>query len=136
MPLVATEQNGLDSSDYSGLPNSITVSAGNSSASFSLSIVDDALDDDGETLLVSFGSLPRGIFEGTPATATIGIQDNDEPPPLVILWEATLTVGNHGGYYGYGTSTSGGPPGSLPDRDFDWQGITFSVDQLLLNPYS
>ena len=43
-----------------------------------------------------------------------------------------MTVGRGGGYAGYGADTGG----TLSDDEFSWQGRTYTVEALLLNPFS
>ena len=56
IPLVVTEHSGLTGADYSGVPSSVSLGAQETSASFSVSIVDDSVDDDGESLEIAFGT--------------------------------------------------------------------------------
>ena len=51
------------------------------------------MDDDDESVLLSFGTLPAGVSAGSPATATVNITDNDVPSVTVRYEQATYTVG-------------------------------------------
>ena len=53
--------------------------SGDSSASFTISTVDDS-DRDSETLDLSFGDLPEDVSEGTQATAQVNINDTTPAP--------------------------------------------------------
>ena len=79
IPLSATNQNGASNADYSGVPNSLTFSATETQKTFTFSATDDAVDDDGESVKLGFGSLPAGVSAGTTNETTISITDNDVP---------------------------------------------------------
>ena len=128
IPLVVTEHSGLTGADYSGVPSSVTLGAQETSASFSVSIVDD----DGESLEIAFGPLPDGVRLGLPAATTIVIEDNDEVPVEVTVWSATLTVGSYGASMGYARQGTGAPAGSISDDSFNWNDRNYRIDKLLL----
>ena len=78
IPLTATNENGATNADYSGVPNSVTFESGETSKDITFSATDDSVDDDGESVQLSFGStLPTGVTEGTPGTTTVSITDDD-----------------------------------------------------------
>ena len=67
-------------------PEYVTFSASETTKTFTVTAVDDGVDDDGETVTLAFGdALPRGVTEGTPVAATVTLADNDD--------EATGTPG-------------------------------------------
>ena len=66
--------------DVSGVPASVTIAAAATATSFEVTAVADTEDDAGETLTLSLGERPPWLGEGTPATATITIQEAAEPP--------------------------------------------------------
>ena len=67
IPITIDEQDGAGSDDYSGVPSSVTFNAGETSKSFTFMAVDDELNDDGESVSLSFGSpLATGVTSGTP----------------------------------------------------------------------
>ena len=134
IPLVVTEHNGLTGADYSGVPSSVSLGAQETSASFSVSIVDDSVDDDGESLEIAFGTLPDGVRLGSPAATTIAIEDNDEVPVEVTVWSANLTVGSYGASMGYDRGSQGTPGGGISDDSLDWEGRTYRVNKLTLRP--
>ena len=132
VPLTFVHQGGLSSDDYSGLPESVTFSAGDASPVIIISITDDADDEPGESLSIGFGTLPRGVTLGTHSEVVLTIQDND--PTTETLLSATMTVGNYGGYRGFiAGATHGSPNGSLTDVDFVLNGVTYMVSDLLRN---
>ena len=77
VPLTAVGSNGADASDWSGVPDEVVFGAGDTSKSFTVAAVDDTVDDDGEMVELSFGTLPSGLVAATPATATLTIGDDD-----------------------------------------------------------
>lgn len=81
IPLTVTHQNEASASDYSGMPSSVTFAAGETSKTFTVTATDDEDDDDGESIRLSFGSLPAKFNTGTPSTVTITITDNDTSYP-------------------------------------------------------
>ena len=52
----------------------------------------DIVDDDGESVLLSFGTLPTGVSAGSPATATVNITDDDVPAVTVRYEQSIYTV--------------------------------------------
>ena len=78
VPIQATGQNGASGADYSGVPTSVTFNSGDTAKTFSFQAAQDTLDDDGESVQLSFGpTLPTGVTEGAPGTATVSITDDD-----------------------------------------------------------
>ena len=72
--------------DYSGVPDNVTfIDGGELSQTFTITAVDDAGDDDGESILLGFGNVPTGITRGTGATVTI---DDDDVPDVVVSFAA------------------------------------------------
>ena len=88
----ATAQ-GETGADYSGVPGSLVFGASEVMKSFTVMAVDDAVDDDDESVLLSFGSpLPTGISGGRTTTATMMLTDDDDPEVEVSFGEAAYTV--------------------------------------------
>lgn len=83
VPLLATHHGGATPSDYR-VPGSVTFSSRQTERTFTFTATDDSADDDGEAVVLSFGSLPSRV-SGDDETM-IAIQDNDAsggggPPP-------------------------------------------------------
>ena len=85
VPIDAAGRGGAGSSDYSGVPASVTFASGETEHTFTLAAVSDAVDDDGESVLLSFGSLPAGVSEGSPDEATVSIVDDPADVPSVAV---------------------------------------------------
>ena len=88
--LNGTAQNGTD---YQNLSGSVTISAGSSSASITLTPIDDSSVEGSETAVLSL-SANSTYTVGSPNSATVTIADNDQPPPpLVADFTASALLG-------------------------------------------
>ena len=82
IPIVATNQGDASDADRSGIPSEVTFNAGETRQAITIMATDDEADDDGESVLLSFGaSLPHRVSEGNVSETTVSIADNDEPEP-------------------------------------------------------
>ena len=77
VPISVTRESGAATSDYSGIPSTVTFNSGDTSESFTFTAVDDDIDDDGEKVKLSFGTLPARVTEGGVDESTVSITDND-----------------------------------------------------------
>ena len=93
IPIEKTNQGGATTADYSGVPQNVTFDSGDTSESFTFTAETDTVDDDGESVKLSFGaSLPAGVSAVTPATSTVTITDDDVPSVTVSFGSAAYTV--------------------------------------------
>ena len=92
IPLLKVNQGGATSADYSGVPASVTFTSGDTSATFTFSAESDSADDDGESVRLTFGTLPNAVSAGNPAATTVSITDDDDPAVTVSFAQATYTV--------------------------------------------
>ena len=90
--LTTTDQAGATSADYSGIPDSVTFQSGDTEKSFTFTAVQDT-DDDGESVKLTFGTLPASVSAGTPNEATFDITDDDDPTVTAKFEFATYSVG-------------------------------------------
>ena len=67
-----------------GIPENLVFALGETMKTFTVTIVDDEIDDDDESLTLSFTD-PHVRSGGTNETATIVITDNDDPQVTVIV---------------------------------------------------
>ncbi len=104
--LVRTHHGGATDADYSGVPSSVTFGRGVRTQDFLFAATDDTADDDGEAVVLSFGSLPSRVTGSGETTLAIG--DNDG------------SGGGTGG--GGGGGGGGGPPPSDDEDDEDDDG--------------
>ena len=79
VPISDTPDAGLDSSEYSGVPSSVTFNAGQTSKSFTVATVNDSDDEPDRTLTFSFGTLPDGYVPGAHETLVLTVVDDDDP---------------------------------------------------------
>ena len=75
--LGATGLAGAVAADWSGVPASLAFAAGEREKSFTVTAVDDGDEDPGERMVLAFASLPEGVAQGDPATATVLLADDD-----------------------------------------------------------
>ena len=85
IPLTATAQGGATppgetDPDYVAPPATVTFDTGQTERTFTFSATQDSDDDDGETVLLGFGTLlPARVSAGTTSETTVSITDDDEP---------------------------------------------------------
>ena len=92
VPLNATNQDGVSAADYSGVPAGVVFASGETEKSFTFTAVQDGVDDDGESLLLSFGSLPDRVTAASPSTSTVTIVDDDDPAVTVSFGSAVYSA--------------------------------------------
>ena len=76
--LTATGHDGATSGDWSGVPSSLTFDPGDTSKSFTVTAIDDTVEDDGEMVELGFGALPEGFVDGAYATARVTLMNDDQ----------------------------------------------------------
>ena len=96
VPLTATDQDGASSADYS-VPDSVTFESGETTKDVTFTATQDAIDDDGEKVLLEFGTLPDGVTPGTVPTSTVSIIDDDAPASVAVSWAQTAYSVAEGG---------------------------------------
>ena len=72
LPVVVAGNGGADATDYSGIPENLVFAPGDTEKTFTVTIVDDEIDDDGESLTLSFDD-PHIRSGGANETAAITI---------------------------------------------------------------
>ena len=93
IPITTTDQDGASSSDYSGVPASVTFNAGDTEVDITFSATQDQDNDDGESVKLTFGNtLPTGVSAGTTDEAVVTITDDDVPSVSVSFEQADYTV--------------------------------------------
>ena len=76
---------------------SVTFDAGDTAKTVIFTPKNDDEDDDGESVLIEFGTLPAGVGAGTTyAATTVSILDNDDPAVTVSFEQATYVVDEGG----------------------------------------
>ena len=93
IPLTASGQGGAtEEDDYSDFPASVSFASGDMSKTFTFTVDSDDVDDDDESLVVGFDTLPTGVTAGTIAETTVNITDDDDPEVMVSFEQALYTV--------------------------------------------
>ena len=93
LPLTATGNGGATAADYSGVPGSLVFAPGETTKTFTVAVTDDDVDDDDESITLSFGTLPTTVKTGgTHETATITIRDDDDPEVEVEFGDTTYAA--------------------------------------------
>ena len=91
--LIATEgRNGATPADYSVVPASVTFGPTDTSKTFTFEAADDAEDDDGETVKLTFVNLPAGVSAGSVPETTVSIIDDDVPAVEVSFGSAMYSA--------------------------------------------
>ena len=93
IPLLRVNQGGASSSDYSNVPAEIEFNSGDTEKTFTFTAASDSDNDDGESVRVSFGSLPDQVTAGTYSGTTVSITDDDVPEVTVSFERDAYTVG-------------------------------------------
>ena len=90
VPIDTTDEGGASSDDYSLSATSVTFGPTETSKTFTFTAADDAEDDDGESVKLTFGSaLPAGVSRGSVPETTVSINDDDAPSSLTVNFEAS-----------------------------------------------
>ena len=82
IPIVVTPDGGATSDDYTVSDDTVTFHSDDTEATFTVTAEDDTVWDgegNGETLTLSFGTLPPRVDPGTQATAEVSLIDNEIP---------------------------------------------------------
>ena len=77
IPIVVALGDGASVDDYTLSATSLAFARGETSKSLTVTATDDSEDDDGESLELSFWTLPSGVRAGSRASATVTIADDD-----------------------------------------------------------
>ena len=78
IPLAVTAAGGAGAGDFEVSAQRVTFAGDQSERTVQVTAADDAVDDDGESVELGFGTLPAGVTAGSPRTATVALGDDDE----------------------------------------------------------
>ena len=95
IPITPTNQGGAVDADYD-VPSSVTFDAGVTSRTITFSATADSDNDDGESILLDFGTLPAGVSEGATDQTTVSITDDDVPAVTVSFGSGDYTAAEGG----------------------------------------
>ena len=76
----------------------VTFAPGETSKQVTVTAVDDAVDDDGESVTLGFGAFPAGVTAGSVPAAVVELEDNDERGVRVSKESMTVPEGGSGSY--------------------------------------
>ena len=85
-------QGGAVDGDYSGVPMDVEFLSGEMEKTIAFLAVDDLDDDDGESVVLGFDTLPDGVAPGTQQTTRVNITDDDDPQVTVTFERGSYTV--------------------------------------------
>ena len=90
--LTSSGQDGATEDDYSDFPASVSFASGEMSKTFTFTVDSDDVDDDDESVVIGFGTLPTGVTAGTIDETTVNITDDDDPMVMVSFEKDSYTV--------------------------------------------
>ena len=133
IPLTAAPGGGATAADYT-VPEQVSFGSEETLQRLTVTATDDGVDDDGETVALGFGELPRGVLDTTPRTATVSIADDDTAGVAVSAGALSVPEGGRGSYAvalesepeGTVTVTAAVPGGT--DVTVSPQRLTFTAD--------
>ena len=79
IPLTHVPGNGAGRKDYSGVPESVRFDSFETTKTFNVTAEEDDEHDDGESIILGFGTLPPGVRVAVPERSTVTIADDPQP---------------------------------------------------------
>ena len=79
IPITTDQATSAATEDYSLQSTSVTFASGETLGDITLTATDDNVDDDGEVVVLAFGTLPQNVSGGTSTSATVTIRDINSP---------------------------------------------------------
>ncbi len=117
IPITATDQDGATGEDYSGVPQSVTFNPGETTQIISFVATHDNIDDGGESVKLSFGSmLPPGVTEGAINETVVSLTEREltdytekpgvsvpmcKPNGIFIFWHVAIKFEDEPPPYGW-----------------------------------
>ena len=92
IPITIDEATTATTEDYSLQSTSVAFESGETSKDITLTAADDDLDDDDESVVLGFGTLPEGVSAGEIDRVTVTILDNDDPDVSVEFASSAYSV--------------------------------------------
>ena len=96
-----------------------------------MTAVDDSVDDDGESVELTFGMLPNGVSEGATARAVVQITDNDGKG--IVLSPTSLTVPEGGSATPYTVALASQPTGDVTVTITGHSGTDVGLNRMTLS---
>ena len=94
IPIFRSLHGATDGVDFAGVPDNLIFLPGQTEQSFRVRAINDDIDDDGEYLTFSFGTLPELVDAGDQASVRVDLVDDDDPPVEVSFEQANYEVTN------------------------------------------
>ena len=129
------EQGETSNSDYSLSENRVLFSIGETRKEITFTATQDTEDDDGESVKLSFSSLPTNVTEGTPSETIVYINDDDASPGVMVS-RSSLTI-DEGGSGTYTVRLNTQPTGNVTvtiNDPRDNSDVTAEPPTLTFNP--
>ena len=95
IPIFRSLHGATDGVDFAGVPDHLIFLPGQTEQSFRVRAINDDVDDDGEYLTFSFGTLPELVYAGDQASVRVDLVDDDDPPVDVFFEQADYVVPNN-----------------------------------------
>ncbi|MCY4558009.1 MAG: hypothetical protein OXF79_16910 [Chloroflexi bacterium] len=151
IPITATDQGGATGADYSGVPQSVTFNTGETTQTISFAAAHDTIDDDGESVKLSFGSmLPAGVSEGPINEAVVSLTERKltdytekpgisepmcKPNGVFIFWHSAIKFEDDPPPYGWRVERRHLSNGSWITTRFDFLGAESDALQTFNDEY-
>ena len=90
--MVVTPQGGVTDADYSGVPEALVFAPGETEKTFDFIATEDTVDDDDESVRLTFGNLPPRVSIGGHGETALHIGDDDDPVVTVQFEHAEYGV--------------------------------------------
>ena len=94
IPIYRSLHGATDGVDFAAVPDHLIFLPGQTEQSFRVRAINDDIDDDGEYLTFSFGTLPELVYAGDQASTRVDLVDDDDPPVDVFFEQANYEVTN------------------------------------------
>ena len=128
IPIVVMPLDEASNDDYAEIPSSVTFNSGETERTITIVALDDTVLDDGEQVLIAFGDLPVGVYDGETLSSKVTIVDRcaeDE------LWCATMSLAQSRAL-GHGRSNT--VTDEFDRHEFTHNDVLYGVKGILLNP--
>ena len=137
IPVEKTNQDGASTDDYLGVPQSVTMNAGQTTRTFELMVREDPADI-GESVKLSFGTMPDArVSEGSPNEATVTFRHTSTIFSLACnesVWCADLGLADQSALdWGWAWLVHGNgidPTSTLSDDSFTFRGVEYRVQRI------
>ena len=97
IPIDRVNRGGASDDDYSGVLTKVTFGPTDIEKSFTFTATQDSVDDDGESVKLTFGALPPGVSAGTTPKTVVSITDDDVPAVEVSFEHSSYNVSEGSG---------------------------------------